>query len=89
MRTIVFTFPKADCIDIELFHTCIAITVNISDINCTFQYDFCGWEHSTNADFNWTRNAGKTRSSSTGPTSDHTLATKKGKHVNLFFHLRL
>jgi len=40
-------------------------------ISCDFDHDACGWTDYHYDDFDWLRNQGPTRSSGTGPTSDH------------------
>ena len=47
---------------------------------CTFGKDKCGFVDETGTDqFDWIRNRGSTGSSGTGPASDHTTGTSKGK----------
>jgi len=43
--------------------------------NCDFEIDFCSWTQDSSDKFNWTRHRGKTSSTDTGPTTDHTLKT--------------
>ena len=47
-------------------------------INCNFETNFCTWKQVRNTDqFDWTRQAGSTASSSTGPSADHTTGTSE------------
>ena len=39
---------------------------------CDFEQGFCQWYHSSDSDFTWTRNQGRTPSRNTGPDADHT-----------------
>ena len=43
--------------------------------NCDFEIDFCSWTQDSSDKFNWTRHHGRTSSTDTGPTTDHTLKT--------------
>lgn len=43
--------------------------------NCDFEIDFCSWTQDSSDKFNWTRHRGRTSSTDTGPTTDHTLKT--------------
>lgn len=46
--------------------------------DCNFEVDFCTWKQEAYSDkFNWTRQSGRTSSTNTGPTTDHTLKTGK------------
>ncbi|XP_069133150.1 MAM and LDL-receptor class A domain-containing protein 1-like [Argopecten irradians] len=40
--------------------------------NCSFDNSFCGWSQDHTDQFDWTRMRGRTPSSATGPTRDHT-----------------
>lgn len=46
-----------------------------TQLNCTFEYDTCGYYQRYDDDFNWTRHRGSTGSSNTGPSGDHTTGT--------------
>lgn len=43
--------------------------------DCDFEIDFCSWTQDSSDTFNWTRHHGRTSSTATGPTTDHTLKT--------------
>ena len=43
--------------------------------SCDFEIDFCSWSQDSSDQFNWTRHHGRTSSTDTGPTTDHTLKT--------------
>ena len=54
-----------------------------SNVDCDFEADFCQWsQHTADDQFNWTRTAGDTGTSNTGPSFDHTLKT--GTYTNAF-----
>ncbi|KAJ8022250.1 MAM and LDL-receptor class A domain-containing protein 2 [Holothuria leucospilota] len=46
-----------------------------TQLNCTFEYDTCGYYQRNDDDFDWTRHRGSTGSYNTGPTGDHTTGT--------------
>uniref|UniRef100_H2YTZ6 CUB domain-containing protein n=1 Tax=Ciona savignyi TaxID=51511 RepID=H2YTZ6_CIOSA len=50
---------------------------------CHFEGSFssCQWQHDATSDFQWTRNKGKTVSSSTGPSYDHTTRQDEGFYI--------
>ncbi|XP_055957690.1 MAM and LDL-receptor class A domain-containing protein 1-like [Patella vulgata] len=49
---------------------------------CDFEgSDICGYQQDTNDDFDWTRNHGTTKSTGTGPSSDHTYGTPNGYYM--------
>eukprot|EP00794_Sanderia_malayensis_P017044 gene17044-18759_t len=48
---------------------------------CTFQKDLCGYVDEVNDNFNWTRHRGRTGSTGTGPSSDHTTGTTAGYYA--------
>lgn len=50
-------------------------------LDCDFEKNLCEWRQMTNDDFDWLRNSGKTKSSSTGPTNDHTLKKQNGHYL--------
>ncbi|KAH9494979.1 hypothetical protein Btru_018315, partial [Bulinus truncatus] len=52
-----------------------------SNIDCNFEKDICLWHQNTNDQFDWTRKSGRTESSNTGPTVDHTLKTDQGFYI--------
>ncbi|XP_071490304.1 MAM and LDL-receptor class A domain-containing protein 1-like [Diadema antillarum] len=51
---------------------CQRVTPVAEDIDCDFESGLCEWEQAYGDDFDWTRNSGRTSSSSTGPDGDHT-----------------
>ena len=59
----------------------INVLADPSHIHCDFEVDYCGWSNDTTAQFNWTRHQGKTSSTDTGPSTDHT----QGRHCK--FHV--
>lgn len=47
---------------------------------CTFENGRCTWTNAaTGDDFDWKEGSGRTDSTGTGPTNDHTLGTTQGK----------
>lgn len=48
---------------------------------CDFETDLCGWSQISNTvdDFDWTLGGGKTQSTGTGPSTDHTRGNSVGK----------
>ncbi|CAH3118157.1 unnamed protein product [Pocillopora meandrina] len=50
-------------------------------INCDFESDICTWTQDKTDQFDWTRRAGSTASSSTGPSADHTKGNGNGWYV--------
>lgn len=53
--------------------------------NCDFESNLCGYVNDKSGDnFDWTRQTGRTASSNTGPSSDHTLGTNSGKICTVF-----
>ncbi|GFR70351.1 MAM and LDL-receptor class A domain-containing protein 1-like [Elysia marginata] len=48
---------------------------------CTFETDLCGFSPDNTDNFDWVKNTGSTRSTGTGPTTDHTLQTDAGHYV--------
>ena len=49
-------------------------------MSCNFDFGLCpGWSQSTADVFNWTRGTGKTWSTDTGPSSEHT--SESGVHI--------
>lgn len=51
--------------------------------DCDFEKDFCTWTQDSSDSFNWTRHHGKTSSTDTGPTTDHTLKTGTVENIPL------
>uniref|UniRef100_A0A2C9KBP7 MAM domain-containing protein n=1 Tax=Biomphalaria glabrata TaxID=6526 RepID=A0A2C9KBP7_BIOGL len=52
-----------------------------SNVDCNFEKDLCFWHQNTNDQFDWTRLSGRTGSSFTGPSVDHTLKTDSGFYL--------
>ncbi|XP_057298293.1 MAM and LDL-receptor class A domain-containing protein 2-like isoform X2 [Hydractinia symbiolongicarpus] len=48
---------------------------------CTFEKDKCGFQDDTSGQFMWKRHRGRTSSSGTGPSTDHTLQTSLGYYM--------
>ena len=48
---------------------------------CNFERDMCQWSQDATDDFDWTRQAGGTPSTNTGPTYDHTVGDNTGHFV--------
>nr|XP_054757008.1 MAM and LDL-receptor class A domain-containing protein 2-like [Lytechinus pictus] len=48
------------------------------EVTCDFELDFCGWTQDQTDEFDWTRDAGGTGSSNTGPSYDHSTGTAEG-----------
>jgi hypothetical protein len=47
---------------------------------CTFDDpSMCGWRNIAGDNFDWTRSSGRTGSSGTGPSNDHTYGTNQGE----------
>lgn len=48
--------------------------------NCNFEKGLCTWSNDIiGDDFDWIRHQGRTVSSGTGPTADHTIGNQNGK----------
>ena len=49
--------------------------------NCNFELDLCSWSnvHGSGDNFDWVRGSGRTTSSGTGPSTDHTTNNSTGK----------
>lgn len=65
--------------------------VTYTRLACDFETTaICGYQNERGTDdFDWTRNAGSTRSNGTGPFADHTLGTTAGlKWNNIFIYIR-
>lgn len=52
---------------------------NPRDGNCDFDKGFCKWQNVKDNVFDWTRNSGRTPSSATGPSFDHTKGQTRPK----------
>lgn len=50
-------------------------------VTCDFELDFCGWTQDQTDEFDWTRDAGGTGSSNTGPSYDHSTGTAEGSFI--------
>lgn len=66
-----------------LMFRCIDIVLGIGP--CTFEKDKCGWTQDTSDVFDWSSRKGRTPSSSTGPTGDHTVGTLTGEWKTLMW----
>lgn len=49
--------------------------------SCDFEHDTCEWRNRRNDKFDWERVHGKTVTSNTGPSADHTLNTQYGTYL--------
>ena len=65
------------------YNVCAFVSVP-SSYDCSFESGLCQWtqDHQTDK-FDWTRTSGSTRTTGTGPSTDHTL----GNSMLLFFVL--
>lgn len=63
------------------------------NLDCNFESDanaWCNWINKTqSAQQDWKLNKGKTRSSNTGPSVDHTTNTDQGTYILFFFKIYL
>ena len=50
-------------------HYCVIIS---SLVDCNFDNELCVWQNLLDDEFDWSRKKGKTMSSNTGPSYDHT-----------------
>ncbi|XP_048242500.1 MAM and LDL-receptor class A domain-containing protein 2-like [Haliotis rufescens] len=50
-------------------------------IDCDFEMNICDWSQDKTDKFDWTRHAGRTSSSNTGPTADHTRGDYQGHYM--------
>ncbi|XP_025087325.1 MAM and LDL-receptor class A domain-containing protein 1-like isoform X1 [Pomacea canaliculata] len=50
-------------------------------IRCDFETSMCGWNQDTTDNMDWSRLAGPTPTSGTGPLHDHTLGTSSGHYI--------
>lgn len=48
--------------------------------SCTFENGLCNWVQDQTDNFDWTRQKGRTSSSNTGPSFDHTTMSSNGKN---------
>ena len=60
---------------------CLFFSLTDSLTSCDFELGFCTWIQDHTDDFDWTRDKGKTSSSSTGPSFDHTTQTARGYYI--------
>ncbi|XP_028397063.1 A disintegrin and metalloproteinase with thrombospondin motifs 3-like isoform X2 [Dendronephthya gigantea] len=52
------------------------------NLNCTFEHNFCAWINLKRDDErDWTLNRGRTRTSKTGPSVDHTTNSTRGQYI--------
>lgn len=64
---------------------CHILYVNIIEFsikgNCNFELDLCSWSnvHGSGDNFDWVKGSGRTTSSGTGPSTDHTTNNSTGK----------
>ncbi|GFR70364.1 MAM and LDL-receptor class A domain-containing protein 1 [Elysia marginata] len=49
--------------------------------DCDFEMDYCGFTNFSANSFNWTKSYGKTQSTYTGPSTDHTYGTDQGHYL--------
>ena len=49
----------------------LLIPSTFTDASCNFDIWYCGWDNGP-GNFNWTRKFGRTPSTNTGPSGDHT-----------------
>ena len=57
----------------DMFNQSLILYLNTAaDFDCDFEIDTCTWKQSTTDNFDWTRHAGDTPSTQTGPHGDHT-----------------
>ena len=60
--------------------TTVVTVTNSKPFSCDFEQNaICSFTQDTNDEFDWTWAAGKTGSSGTGPTNDHTYASPTGQ----------
>lgn len=52
-----------------------------ANTTCDFELDLCGYTQPKTDVFDWTRSTGVTGTSGTGPLSDHTYGTSRGRTV--------
>lgn len=66
------------------FHSMVFIiwlVIFLSTGVCNFEKNTCSWKNLKTDDFDWLRHRGRSASSSTGPTADHTLGNSKGYYM--------
>ncbi|CAL1597133.1 unnamed protein product [Knipowitschia caucasica] len=51
--------------------------------HCNFEFDMCSWRQSSRDDFDWLIKTGRTSTTGTGPSSDHTLRFPSGHYLYL------
>ncbi|XP_030851585.1 MAM and LDL-receptor class A domain-containing protein 1-like, partial [Strongylocentrotus purpuratus] len=54
---------------------------HVYETNCDFDLDLCTFTQATTDDIDWTRRAGNTPSTDTGPENDHTIGTAAGFYI--------
>ncbi|CAF0822642.1 unnamed protein product [Didymodactylos carnosus] len=57
-------------LDSNIRCSCQATNDSVQEVSCSFELDFCQWNHDLTADLNWVRHNGSTPSADTGPQSD-------------------
>ena len=50
-----------------------ALLLCAADGGCNFEMGLCAWQNARDDDFDWMRQKGRTASSNTGPSFDHTM----------------
>ncbi|KAK3607861.1 hypothetical protein CHS0354_038290 [Potamilus streckersoni] len=55
---------------IAVFENCVGLTSG--NVTCSFETGFCGWNVTTDSNFKWLINTGKTGDRTSGLESDHT-----------------
>ncbi|XP_062511756.1 MAM and LDL-receptor class A domain-containing protein 1-like [Corticium candelabrum] len=48
---------------------------------CSFETNLCAWSNDVSNDVDWVMRQGRTPSSQTGPTDDHTYQNRRGKYI--------
>ncbi|EDO47788.1 predicted protein [Nematostella vectensis] len=71
------TFPNCDAAPI------VPPTLRPGSVDCTFEAGFCHWNNSAVADMPWYLREGKTASTGTGPSADHTTGTPNGYYLHI------
>lgn len=61
------------------FNIYVNVSILISASKCDFELGLCGYTQVKTDVFDWSRSIGGTSSSGTGPSSDHTYGTNRGK----------